>query len=115
MRPDGSVSEQTNLTAFMVLALCAAGVAPSARSIAWLARQEDADGGFNFATAPGSSDVDDTGAVQAARTPHRHLERVAARRTRRAPEGYASVRDLDALASLAGTLEAVALEPIGVR
>jgi energy-coupling factor transport system substrate-specific component len=63
LRADGSVSEQTNLTAFAVLALRAAGVAPRAASIAWLARQQDADGGFNFATAPGTSDVDDTGAV----------------------------------------------------
>jgi energy-coupling factor transport system substrate-specific component len=63
VRADGSVSEQTNLTAFMLLALRAAGVAPRAASITWLARQQDADGGFNFATAPGSSDVDDTGAA----------------------------------------------------
>ncbi len=76
LRADGSVSEQTNLTAFMVLALRAAGVAPRAASIAWLARQQDADGGFNFATAPGSSDVDDTGAV---------LEALAG-------SGYAAVR-----------------------
>ena len=63
VRADGSVSEQTNLTVFMVLALRAAGISPRAASIAWLTRQQDADGGFNFATAPGSSDVDDTGAA----------------------------------------------------
>jgi energy-coupling factor transport system substrate-specific component len=63
IRGDGSVSEQTNLTAFAVLALRSAAAGPGARTISWLARQQDSDGGFNFATAPGSSDVDDTGAV----------------------------------------------------
>jgi prenyltransferase beta subunit len=38
-------------------------VPPPPRSLRWLIRQQDADGGFNFATAPGQSDVDDTGAV----------------------------------------------------
>ncbi len=59
----GAVSQQTNWTAFAVLALRAAGAAPAPATIAWLARQQDADGGFNFATAPGASDVDDTGAA----------------------------------------------------
>jgi energy-coupling factor transport system substrate-specific component len=63
IRPNGSVSDQTNLTAFAILALRAAGVPPSARTLGWLVRQEDHDGGFNFATAPGTSDVDDTGAA----------------------------------------------------
>ncbi len=60
---DGSVRQQVNLTSFAVLALRAAGVAPSARTLAWIVRQEDSDGGFNFATAGGQSDVDDTGAA----------------------------------------------------
>jgi energy-coupling factor transport system substrate-specific component len=60
---NGSVSNQTNLTAFAVLALRAAGVAPSGTTLAWLRRQQDRDGGFNFGTAGGTSDVDDTGAV----------------------------------------------------
>jgi prenyltransferase/squalene oxidase-like repeat protein len=60
---DGSVSEQSNLTAFAVLALRAAGVSPPATTIGWLTRQQDRDGGFNYATAGGASDVDDTGAV----------------------------------------------------
>jgi energy-coupling factor transport system substrate-specific component len=60
---DGSVSGQTNLTAFAVLALRAAGVAPPTKTLTWLVRQQDRDGGFNFATAGGASDVDDTGAV----------------------------------------------------
>jgi energy-coupling factor transport system substrate-specific component len=60
---DGSVSDQTNLTAFAVLALRAAGVVPRSRTLHWLTRQEDRDGGFNFATGGAISDVDDTGAV----------------------------------------------------
>jgi energy-coupling factor transport system substrate-specific component len=63
IKPDGSVRQQTNLTAFAVLAERAAGLRPAARSIRWLLRQQDRDGGFNFATAGGQSDVDDTGGV----------------------------------------------------
>jgi energy-coupling factor transport system substrate-specific component len=80
IRPDGSVSEQTNLTSFAVLALRAAGVAPPPATIAWLARQHNSDGGFGFATAGGSSDVDDTGAVLealAGREPARAVRFVA--------------------------------------
>jgi Prenyltransferase and squalene oxidase repeat len=61
--PSGAVSGQTNLTAFAVLALRAAGGAAPRRSVAWLMRQQDRDGGFNFSTAGAVSDVDDTGAV----------------------------------------------------
>jgi hypothetical protein len=32
-------------------------------TLSWLKRQQDGDGGFNFASAGGVSDVDDTGAV----------------------------------------------------
>jgi energy-coupling factor transport system substrate-specific component len=60
---DGSVSGQTNLTAFAILALRSAGARVPERSIRWLARQQDRDGGFNFLTAPGTSDVDDTAAA----------------------------------------------------
>ncbi|HTU84227.1 MAG TPA: prenyltransferase/squalene oxidase repeat-containing protein [Solirubrobacteraceae bacterium] len=60
---NGSVSDQTNLTAFAILALRAADVALPGDSLAWLVRQEDSDGGFNYATRGGSSDVDDTGAA----------------------------------------------------
>jgi prenyltransferase beta subunit len=38
-------------------------VAPSAGTLSWLVRQQDQDGGFNFATAGGASDADDTGAT----------------------------------------------------
>lgn len=60
---DGSVSDQSNLTAFAVLALRAAGITPPAATLPWLVRQQDSDGGFNYGTRGGSSDVDDTGGV----------------------------------------------------
>jgi prenyltransferase beta subunit len=63
IRPNGSVSGQVNLTAFAVLALRAAGVGVPPVTLSWLERQQDADGGFSFATRGGSSDVDDTGSA----------------------------------------------------
>ncbi len=60
---NGSVSDQVNLTSFAILALRAAGQAPPAAMTGWLIRQQDSDGGFNFATRGGSSDIDDTGAA----------------------------------------------------
>ena len=45
-RPDGSISDQTNLTSFGVLALRAAGVPPPGRTRHWLVRQADSDGGL---------------------------------------------------------------------
>jgi energy-coupling factor transport system substrate-specific component len=60
---DGSVADQANLTAFAILALRAAGAPIPVRTPRWLAHQEDADGGFNYGTAGGQSDVDDTGAA----------------------------------------------------
>jgi prenyltransferase beta subunit len=65
--PDGSFGGQANLTAFGVLALRAAGygakATPLRTAAAWLARQQNADGGFGFATRGGPSDVDDTAAA----------------------------------------------------
>ncbi|HTX45053.1 MAG TPA: prenyltransferase/squalene oxidase repeat-containing protein [Solirubrobacteraceae bacterium] len=63
IRPDGSVANQVNWTSFAVLALRAAGANPSSKTLGWIARQRDSDGGFNFATAGGQSDIDDTGAA----------------------------------------------------
>jgi prenyltransferase/squalene oxidase-like repeat protein len=63
IRPAGSVSGQVNLTAFAALALRAAGTNPPAATIGWLVRQQDSDGGYNFATRGGQSDPDDTGAA----------------------------------------------------
>jgi Prenyltransferase and squalene oxidase repeat len=60
---NGSVSDLVDLTSFAVLALRGAGVAPPVRTLTWLVRQQDSDGGFNFGVAGGQSDVDDTGAV----------------------------------------------------
>jgi hypothetical protein len=64
---DGSFSHQVNLTAFAIFALRAAGHSagdPAVRTAgAWIARQQDSDGGFNFAAKGGSSDVDDTAAA----------------------------------------------------
>ena len=63
VRRNGSVGGLVNLTSFAILALRAAGhpVAPATRS--WLLRQQDSDGGYTFATAGATSDVDDTGAA----------------------------------------------------
>ncbi len=64
---DGSFGHLASLTAFGVFALRAAGYpasSPLVRSAGrWLARQQDSDGGFGFATRGGGSDVDDTSAV----------------------------------------------------
>jgi energy-coupling factor transport system substrate-specific component len=63
IKSSGSVADQLNLTAFAVLALRAAGIKPAAKTISWLARQQNRDGGFSFATAGAGGDVDDTGAA----------------------------------------------------
>ncbi len=63
VRPDGSIGDQTNLTAFGILAMRLAGLRVGAQTVDWLVLQQDRDGGFNFGTRGGESDVDDTGAV----------------------------------------------------
>jgi len=64
---DGSFGQLSNLTAFAVFALRAAGYPPSSAVVhgagRWLAEQQDGDGGFGFGTRGGGSDVDDTAAV----------------------------------------------------
>jgi hypothetical protein len=64
---DGSFSHQVNLTAFAIFALRATGDSAGEPAVhaagAWIARQQDADGGFNFDVRGGSSDVDDTAAA----------------------------------------------------
>jgi energy-coupling factor transport system substrate-specific component len=63
---DGSFSGQSNLTAFAILALRAAGTGRVGAADAWLVRQQNTDGGFSFAQRGSESDVDDTaGAVEA--------------------------------------------------
>ena len=56
-------------------------ISRSARTIAWLVRQQDRDGGFNFATRGGASDVDDTGAALRCDSPGRreHPQRASRR------------------------------------
>jgi len=64
---NGSFGDLSNLTAFAVFALRAAGYSaadPLVRSAGrWLAEQQDSDGGFGFAKRGAGSDVDDTAAV----------------------------------------------------
>lgn len=64
---DGAVLGQVNLTAFAILALRAArtpaDTAVLRRAGAWLARQQNDDGGFGFLTKGVASDVDDTAAA----------------------------------------------------
>jgi hypothetical protein len=64
---NGSFGDLSNLTAFAVFALRAAGYSPAdplVRSAGrWLAAQQDSDGGFGFATRGAGSDVDDSAAV----------------------------------------------------
>ncbi|MGZ6642547.1 MAG: prenyltransferase/squalene oxidase repeat-containing protein [Solirubrobacteraceae bacterium] len=67
-RRDGSWSGLVNQTSFGVLALKAAraGAGQVRRGGRWIARQQNRDGGFNFARRGGASGIDDTaGAVQA--------------------------------------------------
>lgn len=67
---DGSFEDGTDLTAFGILALRAAGYAPGAAPVraaaAWMERQQEGDGGFGFAIrspGAGASEVDSTGAA----------------------------------------------------
>jgi energy-coupling factor transport system substrate-specific component len=64
---EGSFSHEVILSAFAIFALRAAGHSaadPAVRAAgAWIARQQNGDGGFSFATRGGSSDVDDTAAA----------------------------------------------------
>jgi squalene-hopene cyclase-like protein/prenyltransferase/squalene oxidase-like repeat protein len=65
-RPDGSYAGGTVLTAFSVLALKAAGRGDTAgvrRSLDWIARRQNADGGFSVAGRGVQSVVDDTAAT----------------------------------------------------
>jgi energy-coupling factor transport system substrate-specific component len=63
----GAVGKLVNLTAFGVLALCAADQPSAAaledRAAGWLAGQSNRDGGYGFAGRGSQSDADDTGAV----------------------------------------------------
>ena len=60
-RADGSYGT-INWTAFAVLSLRASGVGGYGRSVSYLVKQQNSDGGYGFAPAAGS-DADDTGTV----------------------------------------------------
>jgi hypothetical protein len=64
---DGSFANQVNITAFAIFALRAAGRPagdPAVRGAgAWIARQQNPDGGFGFDARGTVSDVDDTAAA----------------------------------------------------
>ncbi|MCW3014722.1 MAG: Prenyltransferase/squalene oxidase [Solirubrobacterales bacterium] len=66
-RPDGSVSGLTNQTAFFLFALRAGGAGTAdggvKRAGRFVAAQQNADGGFNFARKGGASGIDDTAAA----------------------------------------------------
>jgi energy-coupling factor transport system substrate-specific component len=66
-RADGSFGGYVNLTSFGVLALRAAGRPASDRTVRaatrWVARQQNRDGGFNFARRGGASGIDDSAAA----------------------------------------------------
>jgi energy-coupling factor transport system substrate-specific component len=66
-RADGSFAGQVNLTAFAIFALRAAGRSRSDRTVrsaaSFIARQENGDGGFDFARRGGASGIDDTAAA----------------------------------------------------
>lgn len=66
-RANGSIAGQANLTAFGILALRASGRSPADSNVQsaarWLKAQQNADGGFGYATRGSPTDIDDTGSV----------------------------------------------------
>jgi energy-coupling factor transport system substrate-specific component len=78
-RRDGSVGEQSNLTAFAILAWRAANASGVPAAAAWLERQQERDGGFSFALRGDPSDVDDTAAAIEALTAARAAPTIVAR------------------------------------
>jgi energy-coupling factor transport system substrate-specific component len=61
--PNGSFADQSNLTAFAILALHAAHAPGIPAAATWLEHQQNTDGGFSFATRGSPSDVDATAAA----------------------------------------------------
>ena len=80
-RKGGAFAGRVNTTAFAILALKAAGSGGTARSVRWLERQQNPDGGFNFAGKGGQSGIDDTSAplqaLVAAGGPRKAIKRAA--------------------------------------
>lgn len=66
-RASGSFAGRVNTTAFAILALRSAGRSRGDRVVrgaaTWMARQQNADGGFSFATRGAPSGIDDTSAA----------------------------------------------------
>ncbi|MEA2319750.1 MAG: energy-coupling factor transport system substrate-specific component [Solirubrobacteraceae bacterium] len=66
-RASGAFANRVNTTAFAIFALRAAGRSQNDRAVRagarWIAREANADGGFNFAGRGGGSGIDDTGAA----------------------------------------------------
>jgi energy-coupling factor transport system substrate-specific component len=60
-RSDGSYGT-VNWTAFAVMSLRASGVGGTGKSVSYLVKQQNRDGGYSFSTT-GQSDADDTGSV----------------------------------------------------
>jgi hypothetical protein len=124
-RSDGSFGEQVNLTAFGILALRAAQVAPAADTLRWLAEQQDADGGFGFGPRGGTSDPDDTGAVLEALAGDRAAAAVRSRavsylrRTQDDDGGFASApgsgSNAQSTAWAVQGLIAAGIDPAGLR
>jgi energy-coupling factor transport system substrate-specific component len=91
-RADGSLAGYVSYTAFGVLALRAAGQGAGARTLAWLAGSQNADGGFGVARSS-PSDADMTGAaLQALAVGGRSRGRAAVRavrwlRSHQSPDG----------------------------
>jgi prenyltransferase beta subunit len=104
-RADGSIAGQVSYTSFGIMALRAAGIGKrSARmraAVRWLARQQNADGGFNVGGRGGRSGIDDTGyAIQALVAAGRRDTRATRRgarfiaRSRNADGGYPLFRGI---------------------
>jgi hypothetical protein len=102
-RRDGSFAGFTSYTSFGILALRAAGVSRSSRTIrrsaAWLRRQQNRDGGFNVHRRGAVSGTDDTGyALQALVAAGQRRSRAARRavrylgRARNSDGGYGFTR-----------------------
>jgi hypothetical protein len=66
-RAGGTISGYVSYTSFGIMALRAGGLSASSRTVrraaAWLARQQNADGGFSVRARGGASTIDDTGYV----------------------------------------------------
>jgi energy-coupling factor transport system substrate-specific component len=77
-RADGSYEQLVNRTAFAILAFRAAGRRPDGKTIAWLERRQNRDGGWSTTGRGAPSTIDDTAAVMQALRARRSTTRAAA-------------------------------------